>query len=209
VEGRGHAVVCRPFQLRRPAGHLFPLPSHGGATSPERDSAWASGLVFRPSVLDQQAFSRGALSTACAGRRPFWAVSTRGALYGWPALARSFPQLLFLRAAEGLGETSYFPARHFADQRLPPQMIAVARPGPPPDRRLHRNHRRGFLRRAHRPALPMALVVCRVWRARCSARPGPEPFSAGACEERLTGRTWVCWRRARRSGWRSPISCGS
>jgi MFS family permease len=26
------------------------------------------------------------------------------------ALARSFPQLLFFRAAEGLGETFYFPA---------------------------------------------------------------------------------------------------
>src|ERR1017187_3773267 len=25
----------------------------------------------------------GPLSTACAGRRPFWAVSTRGALYAW------------------------------------------------------------------------------------------------------------------------------
>ena len=76
-----------------------------------------------------------------------------GGLYAWSAICIAtvasfdFKHLLFWRAAEGLGETFYYPGVDVARQRLSRQPHPLARDGPAPDQRLHRHHRRRLLRR--------------------------------------------------------------
>ena len=87
------------------------------------------------------------------------------------AISRNFGNLLFFRAAEGLGETFYFPASMSLISDYHGQDHTFPRDGHAPDQRLRRHYRGRLFRRAYRPALWLAVVVHRLRRlaASCSA----------------------------------------
>ena len=120
--------------------------------------AWVYGLM---APLAGMVVDRVTRKTAILGGLQVWSLICMAT-----ALSQNFRHLFFFRAAEGLGETFYFPGLDVAHQRLPRPGDALARDGAAPDERLRGDDRRRVLRRPDRPALRLAAVVHRVRRAR-------------------------------------------
>ncbi len=120
--------------------------------------AWVYGLSapFVPAIS----------SIACgASRRSSGGLQIWSTVCMATVLARNFGQLLFFRAAEGLGETFYFPASMSLISDYHGKADAVARHGDSPDQRLHRHDRGRILRGTDRPELRLAMFVCDFRRA--------------------------------------------
>ena len=107
---RRHAVVHLVLQLRRSSGDLLGVPAARARDAPDASPARAARLGVRVGVRPRPRRLPAWWSIASAARRSSSAACTRGASSAWRRCCRAIPHLFLFRAAEGLGETFYFPA---------------------------------------------------------------------------------------------------